>query len=110
MPDADPPLEESVRIDAPPADVWAVVSDLPRPMELPPRARRRRSQSGTLLAERRELPDGKSLLGKAFGAVFLGGNIDHDQELRAGMRTTLARIKGTVEAGHVGGSTMGSGG
>jgi hypothetical protein len=50
------------------------------------------------------------LLGKAFGAVFLGGNIDHDQELRAGMRTTLARIKGTVEAGHVGGSTMGSGG
>lgn len=52
----------------------------------------------TLLTERRELPDGKSWVGKAFGAVFLGGKTEHDAELRAGVRTTLARIKAAAES------------
>ena len=152
MADPEPPIEESIRVDATAAAVWAVVSDLPRMGEWSPECfwmrvwgrevrqgawvtglNRRRwvvwptnsrihlydaeraigwtvlenrarwsyhlepDDTGTTLTERRELPQGKSWLGKAFGAAFLGGNADHDDELRDGMRTTLDRIKRTVE-------------
>lgn len=156
MAEPEPPLEESVRIEAAADDVWDVVSDLRRMGEWGPSAWRctcgadgcarvpvtgvnrrklmvwpttsrihlcddRRAigwtvmenrsrwsyrltdasdpgHDATLLTERRELPDGKSWVGKAFGAVFLGGKTEHDAELRAGVRTTLARIKAAAES------------
>ena len=53
---------------------------------------------GTLVTERRELKNGKrSILSKVTAAAALGGIDQHDVELKAGMETTLARIKAEAE-------------
>ena len=53
---------------------------------------------GTRLVERRELKNGKrSIASKVTAALALGGIAEHDVELKAGMETTLARIKAEVE-------------
>jgi uncharacterized protein YndB with AHSA1/START domain len=67
-----------------PADTWSY--------DLEP------SGDGTLLTERRELKGGKrSILSKVTASVALGGIAEHDVELKAGMETTLARIKAVAE-------------
>jgi len=55
--------------------------------------------TGTRLVERRAAPRGLAPLSKAFGQVFLGGAEQHDDELLAGMRATLARMRTEVERG-----------
>ena len=52
---------------------------------------------GTTLTGRRELPAYSA--GTRLMAPLLGGAKGHDEELGAGIRTTLERIKATVEAG-----------
>ena len=53
---------------------------------------------GTRVTERRELKGAKrSMLSKLTAAVALGGIEQHDIELKAGMETTLARIKAEAE-------------
>ena len=67
-----------------PADTWSY--------DLEP------SGDGTLVIERRELKGGKrSILSKLTARFALGGIDSHDVELKAGMETTLARIKAEVE-------------
>lgn len=67
-----------------PADTWSY--------DLEP------SGDGTLVTERRELKGGKrSVLSKLTAAVALGGIAEHDVELKAGMETTLSRIKAEAE-------------
>ena len=51
---------------------------------------------GTRIIQRRETPDGISDISRKVTERFLGGVGDFQDELRAGMRQTLARIK--VEA------------
>lgn len=51
--------------------------------------------AGTTLTGRREL-DGYSLLTRV-GGPLIGGAAGHDEELAAGMRTTLRRIKAAIE-------------
>jgi uncharacterized protein YndB with AHSA1/START domain len=153
MPEAVPPLEATIHIDAPPARVWEIVSDQRRMSEWSPEVYgqkffgdeiRRGTVSinlnkrkgvfwpsasriiefvperrlafyvygpadtwsydlapdgdGTLVTERRELKNGKrSILSKVTAAIALGGIDEHDVELKAGMETTLARIKAEAE-------------
>ena len=53
---------------------------------------------GTLLTERRDLKKGKrSFLSRVTAATALGGIDSHDVELKAGMETTLERIKAEAE-------------
>ena len=67
-----------------PADTWSY--------DLEP------SGDGTLVTERRELKNGKrSFLSKVTARVALGGIDSHDVELKAGMETTLSRIKAEAE-------------
>jgi uncharacterized protein YndB with AHSA1/START domain len=67
-----------------PADTWSY--------DLEPNA------DGTTLTERRELKNGKrSILSKVTARMALGGIDSHDIELKAGMETTLARIKAEAE-------------
>ena len=54
------------------------------------------ADGGTRLTGRRDLPE-FSRLTSVLGPV-IGGAAGHDQELAAGIRTTLARIKESVEA------------
>ena len=51
----------------------------------------------TRLVERRELPDGMTRIARFFARAALGGVESHNDELRAGMLTTLQRIKAEVE-------------
>ena len=53
---------------------------------------------GTRLTERRDNPDGVSVVAPLFANTFLGGVSGHDAELLDGMRTTLERIKALAEA------------
>ena len=53
--------------------------------------------SGTSLTGRRELPS--YTIGTKLMAPIIGGAGGHDQELAEGIRTTLERIKATVEKG-----------
>jgi uncharacterized protein YndB with AHSA1/START domain len=67
-----------------PADTWSYDLD--------------RDGDGTRVTERRELKGGKrSFLSKVTARVALGGIESHDVELKAGMATTLARIKAEAE-------------
>ena len=51
-----------------------------------------------MVTERRELKNGKrSILSRVTAAAALGGIDQHDVELKAGMETTLARIKAEAE-------------
>ena len=52
---------------------------------------------GTVLAESRVMPDGIPGPTALFTRLALGGLDGHDVELRAGMRTTLERIKAESE-------------
>ena len=52
---------------------------------------------GTRLTGRRELP--RFSVGTTVMAPLIGGAVGHDEELAAGIRTTLERIKGAVERG-----------
>lgn len=52
---------------------------------------------GTRVIERRETPNGVSGFAQFFAKVFLGGNKVLESDLRAGMQTTLARIKTEAE-------------
>jgi uncharacterized protein YndB with AHSA1/START domain len=54
--------------------------------------------SGTRVVHRRPVPHGLTRLAKVFGALALGGGDEHADELEAGMRQTLARLKAAVEA------------
>lgn len=54
------------------------------------------SRTGTTLTGRRELPSYSA--GTRLMAPLIGGAQGHDQELADGIRTTLDRIKATVEA------------
>ena len=51
--------------------------------------------AGTRLTGRRELP--RFSVGTTVMAPLIGGAVGHDEELAAGIRTTLERIKGAVE-------------
>lgn len=53
---------------------------------------------GTRVVHRRPVPKGLTGLGKVFAKTLLGGSTSHADELEAGMRTTLARLKAAVEA------------
>ncbi len=53
--------------------------------------------AGTRLTGRRELP--RFSVGTTVMAPLIGGAVGHDEELAAGIRTTLERIKGAVERG-----------
>ena len=67
-----------------PADTWSY--------DLEP------NDNGTLVTERRELKNGKrSILSKVTARFALGGIDSHDVELKAGMETTLSRIKAEAE-------------
>jgi dimethylaniline monooxygenase (N-oxide forming) len=54
--------------------------------------------AGTVLTETRDLSGGRAWLVRLFGP-FVGGADRHADELRAGMRRTLERVKATAEAG-----------
>jgi len=54
--------------------------------------------AGTVVTERRELFKKRPAVAKVFTQVFLGGDDGHDEELRAGMRQTLERVKAIAES------------
>lgn len=149
-----PHLEVEAHVDASPAAVWAVVSDLRRTGEWSPECRKvivwgrgparlgswltglnRRGAvvwptlsrvhvydegraigwhtkdsgarwiyevdedaDGAVVRERRELPDGMPALARFFAGRLLGGVDEHTDELHAGMRTSVERIKAAAEA------------
>ncbi|MET4612143.1 uncharacterized protein YndB with AHSA1/START domain [Rhodococcus sp. PvR044] len=144
-------LEASIEIAAPPAAVWAVVSDLKRMGEWSPQCRRMHvfgevthgtktfnlnkkgllvwpttskvvrfepnktiawrvvenhtiwtyaleaTDTGTRLTERREAPTGTTKISSFLIDKMMGGTADFEIDMVAGMNTTLARIKSTVE-------------
>ena len=55
------------------------------------------TENGTRITGRRDLP--AFTLGTTLMAPIIGGAEGHDEELAAGIRSTLERIKATVEAG-----------
>jgi uncharacterized protein YndB with AHSA1/START domain len=57
-------------------------------------------ETGTRLVERRTLAPGDlTAFSRLFTRVFLGGVAAHDEELLAGMRASLARIRTAVDRG-----------
>ena len=55
------------------------------------------TETGTAVTGRRVLP--KFTIGTSLLGPFIGGATGHDAELAEGIRTTLERIRATVEAG-----------
>ena len=53
---------------------------------------------GTRVVHRRPVPGGVTLTSKAFAPLFLGGSVEHADELEGHMGQTLARLKAAVEA------------
>ncbi|MGQ0433062.1 MAG: SRPBCC family protein [Microthrixaceae bacterium] len=53
---------------------------------------------GTLVTEERRRFKDRTLIATVFTRFALGGVEDHDDELRAGMRATLERLKAVAEA------------
>ncbi|MFC4785907.1 SRPBCC family protein [Nocardioides sp. MAHUQ-72] len=150
----EPLLEETIEVEAPPAAVWALVSDVARmsswspqvvktavrgrPVQQgttflnlnrrgllfwPTRARvvtcdphrelafriqenwtvwsftlEPTGSGGTRVTERRSAPDGVSAVSRALTRIALGGQQVFTEELRAGMRRTLERIRDEAEA------------
>ncbi|WP_028474382.1 SRPBCC family protein [Nocardioides alkalitolerans] len=146
-----PLLEESIEIDAPPATVWSLVSDLPRMSEWSPQVLRsftrgpvrlgslllnvnRRgllvwptrskvvrfephsefafrvldnktiwafhlepTASGTRVTQRRTTPQGTTAVSDKLVGAVMGGQESFQDELLAGMRQTLAKIKREAE-------------
>ena len=151
--DVEPLLEETIEVAAPPAAVWALVSDVARmaswspqvvktfvrggqvqdgtrffnlnrrgPLFWPTRAKvvtfephrelafrikenwtvwsftlEPTESGGTRVTERRRAPDGISGVSHGLTRVALGGQQVFTEELRAGMRQTLERIKAELE-------------
>jgi hypothetical protein len=56
------------------------------------------ADGGTLLAHRRETPEGISTLSRVLTKSMLGGTAPFEREMLDGMRETVARIKSDVEA------------
>jgi uncharacterized protein YndB with AHSA1/START domain len=54
--------------------------------------------AGTRVVHRRPVPGGVTLLSKAFAPLALGGSDEHADELEAGMRQTVQRLKVAAEA------------
>jgi hypothetical protein len=52
---------------------------------------------GTLVTERRAAFKDRPLLARVFSKLALGGVAEHDDEMRAGMRATLERLKAVAE-------------
>ncbi len=149
---AEPVLEESVDIAAPPEAVWALVTDLPRMSRWSPQVVHTRVSrggvrlgaravnlnhrgllvwptrstvvrfdpphdfafrvrenttiwgfrlepvaAGTRLVQTREAPEGISAVSSWLTRTLLGGKASFTDELRSGMRQTLARIKAEAE-------------
>jgi uncharacterized protein YndB with AHSA1/START domain len=151
--DVEPLLEETIEVAAPPAAVWALVSDVARmaswspqvvktfvrggpvrdgtrffninrrgPLFWPTRAKvvtfephrelafrikenwtvwsftlEPTESGGTRVTERRRAPDGISGVSHRLTRVALGGQQVFTEELRAGMRQTLERIRAELE-------------
>lgn len=153
--DIRPLLEESIEIAAPPASVWALVSDVRRMPDWSPQVTSTRLRAGfetvelgaqftnrnihgelewttraevvrftpeqelafrvednwaiwsfqlapaegggTVLTQRRELPDGLSDISKELTDGFLGGQAAFTESQVAGMRETLEAIKAAAE-------------
>jgi hypothetical protein len=55
--------------------------------------------TGTLVTESRAPFRERPLIAKVFTKLLLGGEDGHEEELRAGMRQTLERVKAIAEAG-----------
>ena len=55
--------------------------------------------TGTLVTESRAAFKDRPLVAKVFTQILLGGEDGHTEELRAGMRQTLERVKAIAEAG-----------
>ena len=53
---------------------------------------------GTRLVHRRPVPAGVTLLSRVFAPLALGGSARHADELEAGMRQSVARLKAAAEA------------
>ena len=53
---------------------------------------------GTTVTESRSAFKDRPLLARVFSVVALGGIADHDNEMRAGMRATLERLKAVAES------------
>lgn len=154
--DIRPLLEQTIEIAAPPASVWALVSDVTRMSDWSPQVTSTRLRAGfesvelgaqftnrnihgelewttraeivrftpeqelafrvednwaiwsfqlspvegggTLLTERRELPDGLSDISKELTDGFMGGQDAFTESQLAGMRETLEAIKAAAEA------------
>ena len=54
---------------------------------------------GTVVTESRAAFKARPLSARVFSKLLLGGIQEHDDELRAGMRKTLERLKAVAEAG-----------
>jgi uncharacterized protein YndB with AHSA1/START domain len=71
-------IAATIQIDAPPAAVWEVVSDVRRMAEFSPELRR------------------IWVLGRKSG-TWARGAVGHDAELADGIRTTMERMKARIE-------------
>lgn len=52
---------------------------------------------GTRVVHRRPVPKAMTLMSRAFAPVFLGGNVEHADELEQGMARTVAGLKAAAE-------------
>lgn len=55
------------------------------------------ADGATQVVHRRPVPSGNTLMSKVFASAFLGGGVEHADELEAGMATTVAGLKAAVE-------------
>jgi len=58
----------------------------------------RPSGEGTHVVHRRPVPERLTLVSRLFAPVFLGGSLEHADELEAGMAATVERLKAVAEA------------
>ena len=55
-------------------------------------------EAGTRVVHRRPVPKAVTLLSKAFAPAFLGGSVEHADELEQGMARTVAGLKSAAES------------
>ena len=55
------------------------------------------AEGGTRVVHRRPVPRAVTLLSRAFAPVFLGGSVEHADELEQGMTRTVAGLKAAAE-------------
>lgn len=56
------------------------------------------SGEGTHVVHRRPVPARLTLVSRVFAPLFLGGSVEHADELEAGMATTVQRLKAIAES------------